>query len=194
MNENRERTLIELFRALDGIYGPNYECKYYPCHFYGQDCTFCYCPFYPCLIYDLGGELILTEDGYVWSCKGCNWVHEKENAEEIIYRLGSYPKQRLVEEDWFFFNRVLQEMIYGRELGVWVGNSYNLMPAILRGKECEEVKEVEFLAVTLEDFEIVDIRRISNVEDADSEIIIPLKIGGELYGIDSSGRKVMCKL
>ena len=135
MNENREKTLIELFRALDGIYGPNYECKYYPCHFYGQDCTFCYCPFYPCLIYDLGGELILTEDGYVWSCKGCTWVHEKENAEEIIYRLGSYPKQRLVEEDWFFFSRVLQEMIYGSELGVWVGNSYNLMPAILRDKE-----------------------------------------------------------
>ncbi len=194
MNENREKTLIELFRALDGIYGPNYECKYYPCHFYGQDCTFCYCPFYPCLIYDLGGELILTEDGYVWSCKGCTWVHEKENAEEIIYRLGSYPKQRLVEEDWFFFSRVLQEMIYGRELGVWVGNSYNLMPAILRDKECEEVEEVEFLAVTLEDFEIVDVRRIKSLEDADSEIIIPLKIGGELYGIDKSGRKVMCKL
>ncbi len=194
MNENREKALIDLFRALDGVYGPNYECKYYPCHFYGQDCTFCYCPFYPCLIYDLGGELILTDDGYVWSCKGCTWVHEKEIAEEIIHRLGGYPKQRLVEEDWFFYSRVLQEILYGEVRGVWIDNSYNLMPAILRGKECEVVDDVEFLAVTVEDFEIVEVRRIKSLDDADGEIIIPLKVGGEVYGIDGEGRKVMCKL
>ena len=23
-------------------------CQYYPCHFHNQDCTFCFCPFYPC--------------------------------------------------------------------------------------------------------------------------------------------------
>ncbi|MDP6613031.1 MAG: cysteine-rich small domain-containing protein, partial [Candidatus Hydrothermarchaeota archaeon] len=24
------------------------KCEYYPCHFQGQDCTWCFCPFYPC--------------------------------------------------------------------------------------------------------------------------------------------------
>ena len=194
MKESRERALIDLLRALDGLYGSNYECKYYPCHFYGQDCTFCYCPFYPCLIYDLGGELILTEDGYVWSCKGCSWIHEKEIAEEVIYRLSGYPKQRLVEEDWFFFSRVLQEILYGEERGVWVGDSYNLMPVMLRDKECEVVDNVEFLAVEIEDFEIVDVRRIRDLKDARGEIVTPLKIGGEIYGIDRNGRKVVCKI
>lgn len=194
MNENRERALVELFSALDGVYGTNYECKYYPCHFYGQDCTFCYCPFYPCLIYDLGGELILTEDGYVWSCKGCNWVHVRENAEEIIHRLEGYPRQRLVEEDWFFYSRVLQEVLYGEERGIWIGKSYNLMPVILRGKECEEVEDVEFLAATIEDFEVVDVRRIKLLEEANGEILIPLKVGGEVYGVNEMGKKVVCKL
>ena len=194
MKEDRERALIELFRALDGIYGPNYECKYYPCHFYGQDCTFCYCPFYPCLIYDLGGDLVLTEDGYIWSCKNCTYVHERNIAEEIVYRLGGYSRQRLAEEDWFFYNKILQEMIYGEEKGVWIDNSYNLMPAILRGKECEFVSDVEFLAITIDDFEIVDVRKIRDLSDAYGEIIIPLKIGGELYGIDLEGRRVVCKI
>jgi Zn-finger protein len=194
MNELRERTLLELFRALDGIYGSNYECKYYPCHFHGQDCTFCYCPFYPCLIYDLGGEIVLTEDGYRWSCKGCFWIHERDKAEEVIIRLGSYPKQRLVEENWLFFNRTLQTIYYGEERGVMLENCYNLMPAVLSSKECEEIDDVEFLAVRVEEFEVLDVRRIKDLNEADEEIVIPLKIGGELYGIDGRGRCVVCKI
>ena len=31
-----------------GWIGPNLQCDYHPSHFTGQDCTFCYCPFYPC--------------------------------------------------------------------------------------------------------------------------------------------------
>jgi Zn-finger protein len=195
MNELRERTLIDLFKALDGIYGPNYECRYYPCHFSGQDCSFCYCPFYPCLIYDLGGELILSSEGeYVWSCKGCNWIHEKENVENVIFVLGRYPKQKLVESDWLFFNKVLQELYYGEELGEKLDNCYNLMPAVLKDKECEELDNVEFLAVKVVDFEILDVRRISSIEDANDEVVIPLKAGEEVYGIDKNGRKVVCKL
>ncbi len=195
MNEMRERTLIDLFKALDGIYGANYECKHYPCHFSGQDCTFCYCPFYPCLLYDLGGEIVLSSQGeYVWSCKGCTWIHEKENVENVIFVLGRYPKQRLVEEDWWFFNRILQELFYGEVYGEVLENGYNLMPAVLRNKECEEVDRVEFLAVRIYDFEILEVRRISSLEEMDGEVAIPLKEGREIYGIDRNGRKVMCKL
>ncbi len=195
MNEMRERTLIDLFKALDGIYGANYECKHYPCHFSGQDCTFCYCPFYPCLLYDLGGEIVLSSQGeYVWSCKGCTWIHEKENVENVIFVLGRYPKQRLVEEDWWFFNRILQELFYGRVYGEEIENGYNLMPAVLRNKECEEMDRVEFLAVRIYDFEILEVRRISSLEEMDGEVAIPLKEGREIYGIDRNGRKVVCKL
>ena len=136
----------------------------------------------------------MTEDGYIWSCKNCTYVHERNIAEEIVYRLGGYSRQRLAEEDWFFYNKILQEMIYGEEKGVWIDNSYNLMPAILRGKDCEFVSDVEFLAITIDDFEIVDVRKIRDLSDAYGEIIIPLKIGGELYGIDLEGRRVVCKI
>ncbi len=196
MNELRERTLVDLFKALDGIYGPNYECKYYPCHFSGQDCTFCFCPFYPCLLYDLGGELVLSSKGeYTWTCKGCRWIHEKENVENVIFVLGRYPRQRLVEEDWWFYNRILQELFYGEVYGVEMDNRYNLMPAVLRNKECEEMDRVEFLAVRVYDFEILEVRRISSLEDAEEgEVLIPLKEGREIYGIDRNGRRVVCKL
>ena len=26
-------------------HGPNRDCEFYPCHFEGQYCDFCYCPF-----------------------------------------------------------------------------------------------------------------------------------------------------
>jgi hypothetical protein len=37
-------------------------CPYYPCHFEGQQCDFCYCPLYPCLDTSLGlvGEHVET--------------------------------------------------------------------------------------------------------------------------------------
>ena len=31
-----------------GIVGGNRECPYFPCHHPDQDCTFCFCPLYPC--------------------------------------------------------------------------------------------------------------------------------------------------
>jgi len=58
--------------------GPNLECEYYPCHFMGQDCTFCYCPFYPCGDGSTGGYWI--KDKGVWSCQECEWIHEKKTV------------------------------------------------------------------------------------------------------------------
>jgi threonine-phosphate decarboxylase len=49
----KEQAILYLERNLakargKGPLGSNRECNYYPCHFESQDCTFCFCPFYPC--------------------------------------------------------------------------------------------------------------------------------------------------
>ena len=196
MEENpeslRERTLIDLFSAFEGAYGPSFECKYYPCHFSGQDCTFCYCPFYPCLNYDMGGEIKVSSNGkLVWSCMDCWLIHDKKFSEDVILFLSKFPRQRLVEEDWYFFNSILQELLYG-EILVEKNGVYNLMDAILADKDCVECEEKEILAVKIENFEILSVRRIKKIEDAVDEILIPLKEKNKYYGI-KNGEYVECR-
>ena len=58
-----------------GWIGCNSSCEYYPCHFSGQDCTFCYCPFYPCLDTNLGCMLKGKRGNEVWSCSDCLLIH-----------------------------------------------------------------------------------------------------------------------
>jgi adenosylcobinamide hydrolase len=57
------------------------KCPYYPCHhFEGQDCTYCFCPLYPCEDQEQG-EWILSSKGYpVWTCKDCRLLHNKTTA------------------------------------------------------------------------------------------------------------------
>jgi hypothetical protein len=162
MENLRERTLKELFSALEGISGSALECRYYPCHFEGQDCTFCYCPFYPCLIPETGGKL----KGNVWSCMDCTWIHERENVERIIEALSIYPRQRLVEEDWYFFSTILQTFLYGSEIGMWRGGNY------LLGSAGEEI-EGEFLAVKIQNFQIVEVLKSPDISSLESYILIP---------------------
>jgi precorrin-3B C17-methyltransferase len=71
----------EKFLNGEVAHGPNRECEFYPCHFEGQYCDFCYCPFYPCGDSSTGGEWIKGKD--VWNCKECHWLHEKETVEYI---------------------------------------------------------------------------------------------------------------
>lgn len=52
------------------------SCPYYPCHFEGQSCDFCYCPFYPCRDEDLGQWTPGSNGGRVWNCAGCTLLHE----------------------------------------------------------------------------------------------------------------------
>ena len=52
-----------------GWIGPNLQCDYHPSHFTGQDCTFCYCPFYPCEDTDLG-DFIVGRRGAAGSSEG----------------------------------------------------------------------------------------------------------------------------
>lgn len=58
-----------------GWIGSNTDCDYHPCHFRGQDCTFCYCPFYPCEDEDLGSWLVGRRGRRVWNCTDCLLIH-----------------------------------------------------------------------------------------------------------------------
>ena len=60
-------------------------CPYYPCHFEGQACDFCYCPFYPCGDESLGEWIKSTSSlsGKVWACSKCQLLHEEKRAEYL---------------------------------------------------------------------------------------------------------------
>ncbi len=90
----------EICEALDrGITARSrLNCEYYPCHFEGQDCTFCFCPFYPCEDERTGGELIQrTTGGSVWSCAGCRLIHRGDIAEKALKEL---MKGKKIKEVW----------------------------------------------------------------------------------------------
>ena len=55
-------------------------CPYYPCHFEGQACDFCYCPFYPCRNERLGQWVESASGGKVWNCATCTLLHKPETA------------------------------------------------------------------------------------------------------------------
>lgn len=71
------------------LLGTDYNCRYYPCHFDGQDCTWCFCPFYPCMDRLTGGrptKIGRTEE-ITWSCKNCDWIHEPLVAAHVLSEL-----------------------------------------------------------------------------------------------------------
>ncbi len=78
------------------------DCEYYPCHLGLDDCTFCFCPFYPCGDGSTGGRHVVSEKTGkdVWSCKRCEWIHKKEAAVKILPELENILKddrKRLLE-------------------------------------------------------------------------------------------------
>ncbi len=58
-------------------------CPYYPCHFAGQRCDFCYCPYYPCGDEDLGDWVKSSNGGTVWACTRCTLLHIPEVADYV---------------------------------------------------------------------------------------------------------------
>lgn len=60
------------------------ECPWYPCHHRGQDCTFCFCPFYPCMDPQLGKMVKSSKGGEVWSCEFCYWIHRPDVAADVL--------------------------------------------------------------------------------------------------------------
>jgi len=70
-----------------------HNCPYYPCHFAGQSCDFCYCPFYPCGDERLGQWSAGSNGNRVWNCAGCTLLHEPA----IAGYLKKYPASSLTE-------------------------------------------------------------------------------------------------
>ncbi len=69
-----------------GNIGSNTSCDYHPCHYRGQNCSFCYCPFYPCNDTDFGFMLhIEGTTREVWDCSQCLFCHDN-NVVEFSYR------------------------------------------------------------------------------------------------------------
>jgi len=68
-----------------GMIGSNTECAHYPCHHQGQNCTFCFCPLYPCLDPELG-EYVTSRrtGGQVWSCQSCLWIHRDDVTDSLF--------------------------------------------------------------------------------------------------------------
>jgi adenosylcobinamide hydrolase len=60
-----------------------HNCPYFPCHFPGQRCDFCYCPFYPCDDENLGQWVESSNGGRVWNCARCTLLHEPEIADYL---------------------------------------------------------------------------------------------------------------
>lgn len=68
-----------------GWIGSNRKCAYYPCHYEGQDCTFCYCPFYPCNDERFGKVLERPKMGdTVWACDTCLMIHDTDVCKHIV--------------------------------------------------------------------------------------------------------------
>lgn len=67
--------------------GTNTSCPYHPSHFRNQECTFCYCPFYPCEDPDLGEVAESPRLGRIWDCTHCNFIHRKDVASYVHGRL-----------------------------------------------------------------------------------------------------------
>lgn len=63
----------------------NRYCEYFPCHKKLEDCTFCYCPFYPCGDTNLGAYITSkSRQKKVWSCLDCSWIHTKKVVDNIF--------------------------------------------------------------------------------------------------------------
>ncbi len=56
------------------------NCEKFPCHSLDQDCSLCFCPFYPCLDRRTGGR---EQDGS-WFCGSCLFIHRPEVAGMIL--------------------------------------------------------------------------------------------------------------
>lgn len=89
-----------------GNIGSDRSCPYHPSHFTGQNCSFCFCPFYPCNDPDLGEEMGSRHGGGVWSCSDCLFIHRDEVVEFVF---GKIRELGLVPGDPRFLAEILPE-------------------------------------------------------------------------------------
>ncbi|MBP2146975.1 adenosylcobinamide hydrolase [Methanofollis sp. W23] len=96
----RKRPSYFIFSRYGGDHWVEWQpegCPYYPCHFEGQVCDFCYCPFYPCKDEELGDWVESSSSGRIWSCSRCTLLHEtrvaayfKRNPEATLKEMKKY--------------------------------------------------------------------------------------------------------
>ncbi len=84
---SRDRPSFFVFSRFGGDHWVEWQpegCPYYPCHFEGQSCEYCYCPFYPCKEPSLGQWVeSSSRNGQVWNCSGCRLLHDPAVAEYL---------------------------------------------------------------------------------------------------------------
>jgi threonine-phosphate decarboxylase len=56
------------------------NCEHFPCHSLDQDCSLCFCPFYPCRDERTGGRELEGN----WSCETCRVIHRPNVAEKVL--------------------------------------------------------------------------------------------------------------
>ncbi len=96
-----EQAKMHIANVLEsGIIGTKEECEYYPCHFQGQDCTWCFCPVYPCLDDKTGGKYVQSKRTKkdVWSCINCKWIHTKEVPEKVLVQMRKLSDWALIDD------------------------------------------------------------------------------------------------
>lgn len=103
----RNRPSFFIFSTIGGAHWTEWSpkpCEYYPCHFKGQACDFCFCPFYPCHDEELG-DMVEPEPGKkVWACTNCLLIHHpgvvsflKKNPEAGLEDLKKFATENGLE-------------------------------------------------------------------------------------------------
>jgi adenosylcobinamide hydrolase len=83
LSRNASYFIFSRFKGEHWVKLSSHDCPYFPCHFPGQRCDFCYCPFYPCADENLGQWVESTNGGGVWNCAQCTLLHEPEIADYL---------------------------------------------------------------------------------------------------------------
>lgn len=94
----------------------NKACKFFPCHRGLEDCTFCYCPFYPCLDRNKGSYVYSSKfKKGIWSCADCSWIH-KIKVTERIFALIKENKYQIKKET--FLSKVKRQDLKNGKIGI----------------------------------------------------------------------------
>lgn len=103
-----------------GDIGENRSCEYYPCHYDGQNCSLCYCPFYPCNDETLGKFVSSKKGGVVWSCEDCFFVHRGEVVKDLFRMIDARNGHDLSHDELMDLKKELEELHFKKAKCVMV--------------------------------------------------------------------------
>jgi len=88
------------------------DCPHYPCSIYGDNCKYCYCPFYNRFCYDesIGGNFIETKNGYkIWDCSNCKIIHRDDIVLLIDLDINENNLEKIKEKWLKIINKMILE-------------------------------------------------------------------------------------